>query len=80
MGLEVNIKGTVPVLNQLSTAMKTWGSGGIAPPFLTSGLGGGEWSTSRPGRFTPGEAPPVPIGPQSLSGCCGEEKNLAPPG
>jgi hypothetical protein len=21
-----------------------WGSGGIAPPFLTSTLGGGEWS------------------------------------
>jgi hypothetical protein len=23
--------------------------------FLTSALGGGEWSASRPGRFTPGE-------------------------
>jgi hypothetical protein len=31
------------------------GSGGIAPPFLTSALDGGEWSASRPGRFTSGE-------------------------
>jgi hypothetical protein len=30
------------------------GSGGIAPQFLTSTLDGGEWSASRPGRFTPG--------------------------
>jgi hypothetical protein len=28
---------------------------------LTSALAGGEWSTSRPGRFTPGEEPQVPI-------------------
>jgi hypothetical protein len=26
--------------------------------FLTSALDGGEWSTSRPGRFTPGERDP----------------------
>jgi hypothetical protein len=26
--------------------------------FLTSALAGGEWSTSRPGRFTPGERAP----------------------
>jgi hypothetical protein len=31
-----------------------WGSGGIAPPYLTSVLVGDEWSASRPGRFTPG--------------------------
>jgi hypothetical protein len=30
------------------------GSGGIVPPRLTSTLDGGEWSASRPGRFTPG--------------------------
>jgi hypothetical protein len=30
--------------------------------FLTSALGGGEWSASRPGRaLTPGKEPPVPI-------------------
>jgi hypothetical protein len=32
--------------------MKTWESGGIAALFLTSVLNGGEWSASRPGRFT----------------------------
>jgi hypothetical protein len=30
-------------------------SGGIAPPFLTSALNGGECSVSRPCRFTPGD-------------------------
>jgi hypothetical protein len=30
--------------------------------FLTSALVGGEWSTSRPGRFIPGERAPEPIG------------------
>jgi hypothetical protein len=29
--------------------------------FLTSALAGGEWSTSRPGRFTPREKAPVTI-------------------
>jgi hypothetical protein len=28
---------------------------------LTSALVGGEWPASRPGRFTPGEEPLVPI-------------------
>jgi hypothetical protein len=37
--------------------MKTyWGSGGIA--FATSSLDGGEWSASRPGRFTYGVRDP----------------------
>jgi hypothetical protein len=47
---------SVLVLNKLST--KPWrriGSGDIAPPFLTSALDGGEWSSSRPCRFTPRE-------------------------
>jgi len=30
--------------------------------FLTSALGGGEWSASRHGRSTPGKEPLVPIG------------------
>jgi hypothetical protein len=34
------------------------GSGGIAPPFLTSALDGREWSASRPCLFTPGERAP----------------------
>jgi hypothetical protein len=34
--------------------MKTyWESGGIAPRILDLALVGGEWSDSRPGRFTP---------------------------
>jgi hypothetical protein len=62
---------------------RIWGSGGIAPPFLTSALDGGEWSASRPGRYTPEErAPPLyPLarrlgGSQSGSGRCEEKKNL----
>jgi hypothetical protein len=35
--------------------------GGIAPPFLTSALGGGELSASRSCRFTSGEDPQAPI-------------------
>jgi hypothetical protein len=31
------------------------GGGGIAPPFFTLALDGGERSASRPCRFTPGE-------------------------
>jgi hypothetical protein len=34
------------------------GSGCIAQPFLTSALDEGEWSASRPGRFTPRESAP----------------------
>jgi hypothetical protein len=35
-----------------------WESGYVAAPFLTSALDGGEWSVSRPGRFTLGERAP----------------------
>jgi hypothetical protein len=51
--------------------------------FLTSGLDGGEWSASRPGRFTPGERAPLThwmggwVGPRG-SGRGGEEKNSRP--
>jgi hypothetical protein len=34
------------------------GGGNIAPPLLTSALDGGEWLSSRPGRFTSGEIAP----------------------
>jgi hypothetical protein len=30
----------------------------MAPPLLTSALDEGEWSASRPGRFTPGNRAP----------------------
>jgi hypothetical protein len=61
------------------------GGGCIAPPFLTSALDEGEWSASRPCRFTPLERLPVSLGrrldgPQNWSGRYGEAKNLAPGG
>jgi hypothetical protein len=39
--------------------MKTWESGGIAPPFLASALDVGVWSASRPGLFIPKEIAPI---------------------
>jgi hypothetical protein len=42
--------------------MKTCGgSESIAPPFLTSALGGGEGSASSPGRFTCVGGPPEAV-------------------
>jgi hypothetical protein len=52
--------------------------------FLISALDGGEWSVSRPSRFTPeGKNPRYPLerrlcGPQSRSGRREEEKILGP--
>jgi hypothetical protein len=67
--------------------MKTYGrGGGTAPLFLTLALDKGEWSATRPCCFTPqGKSPGYPLdrwlgGPQSQSGRCGDEKNLALPG
>jgi hypothetical protein len=53
--------------------------------FLISALVGGEWSTSRPGRFTPGESPRYLLDrrlgrPQSRSGQHKEVKIVAPTG
>jgi hypothetical protein len=59
----------------------TWGSGEIAPEFLTSALDGDEQSATRPCRFTPEKNRPwYPFymrlgGSQSRSGRCGEENN-----
>jgi hypothetical protein len=53
--------------------MKTWGSGGIAPLFLTSALDEGEWFASRPCRFTPGERAP---GTHWIGGCVGPRAGL----
>jgi hypothetical protein len=33
--------------------------------FLTLAIVGGEWSTSRPGRLSPGKEPPAPIGQEA---------------
>jgi hypothetical protein len=44
----------VPVLNSWTICHKAvWRSGGIAPPFLTPALDGGEWWASPSCRFTP---------------------------
>jgi hypothetical protein len=64
--------------------MKTYRGGGggyISLPFLTSVAYGGEWSAWRLCCFNPW----YPLdrnleGPQSRSGRCGEEENLAPAG
>jgi hypothetical protein len=59
-----------------------WGSGGIAPSFLTSELDEGECSASRAGRFIPGEKRSQDpwdmwLGqPQNESGCHGEGEIL----
>jgi hypothetical protein len=61
-----------------------WGTGGIDPRILTPALDGGEWTASRPGRFTPRENSPwYPLdrrlgGTQSRSGRGGEENNSQP--
>jgi hypothetical protein len=60
-----------------------WGSGNIAPPFLTSALDGGEDSASRLGRFTPGKRTPLPTGyeaewaPEPVWTLWSTEKSLA---
>jgi hypothetical protein len=59
-------------MGALSDAVFVSASGGIAPPFLTSALDG-EWSTSRPGRFTPVEASP---GAHLVGGSVGSRAGL----
>jgi hypothetical protein len=76
------------VLNWLSTIpLRRMGSGGIAPPLLTSALHVGELSASCPGRFTSKKGPLFryaldrrPCGPQSRAGGYGENKFHAPAG
>jgi hypothetical protein len=50
----------VPVLNEFKhNAMREYGGVDVQIHiFLTSALALGEWSTSRPGRFTPGKRSP----------------------
>jgi hypothetical protein len=54
-------------------AMKTWGCGGIAPPFLTSAVDGGEWSASHPCHLTAGERA---RGAHCTGGCLGPRAGL----
>jgi hypothetical protein len=54
--------------------MKTYGGVDVyINVFLTSALVGGEWSTSRPGRFTPGERAP---GIHWIGSCVGARAGL----
>jgi hypothetical protein len=61
--------------------MKSCGSGGIAPTFFTSALDGGEWSASRPCRFTPGARAPGThwiggwVGPRAGLDTAGQRKS-----
>jgi hypothetical protein len=59
---QVGFEPTIPGFERAKTfhaldrgAAVTDGIGGIAPPFLTSTIGGGEWLASRPVCFTLGE-------------------------
>jgi hypothetical protein len=64
--------------------MKTFGGVEVYSTILDLGTRWGEWSASRPGRFTPGKrVPRYPLdrrvgGPQGWSGRCEVEKNLLP--
>jgi hypothetical protein len=67
--------------------MKTYGGADVEiHVFLISALVGGEWSASRPGRFTAGEKASRyhldrRLGwPQNRSGQRGEDKNVVPIG
>jgi hypothetical protein len=53
--------------------MNTWGSGIVAPPFLTSALDEGDWSASCPGHFTLRERAP---GTQWKGGWVGPRASL----
>jgi hypothetical protein len=46
---------SVCLISQALCHEDIWGNADIAPPFLTSALGGGEWPASRPFRFNAGE-------------------------
>jgi hypothetical protein len=50
-----------------------WEIRGIAPPFLTSELDGGEWSASRSGRFPDEERAP---GTKWIGNCVGPRAGL----
>jgi hypothetical protein len=58
--------GAVVGLTVDRSSVAEWGSGGIAPSFLTSELDEGEWSDSRPGRFIRQERAP---GVHCVGGC-----------
>jgi hypothetical protein len=75
----------VPVLTEAPCHEDVCGNGSMAPRFLTSAIDGGEWPSSCPGRFTPGErAPRYPldrswVGPRDGLGAGVQKNLLAPP-
>jgi hypothetical protein len=54
----IKVKLSLCLINSALCHEDICGTGGIAPPFLTSALDGGEWSASRTCHFTPGEKAP----------------------
>jgi hypothetical protein len=52
------VKLSLCLTNEALRQEGVWGSGCIDPHFLDAALAGGEWSASRPGRFTLGERAP----------------------
>jgi hypothetical protein len=77
--VKLKVKLSLCLINYASRHEDVWGSGGKAPPFLTSALDGVESLASRPQE----KSPTYPLdgrqcGPQSRSGCCGKEKNVLP--
>jgi hypothetical protein len=54
------VKLSLCLINPALCSEDTWGSEGIAPPFLILAPDGYEWLASRPGRFTPEKLSSVP--------------------
>jgi hypothetical protein len=61
---KVTVNLSLCLINQALCYEDLWEDGDVAPPCLTSTLDGGEWSASRPGRFTSGEKAPG-VGPRA---------------
>jgi hypothetical protein len=69
----IKIKLSLCLFNYALCHEDVWRSRGIAAPFLTSALVGGEWSASRPGRFTPCE---IALGTHWIGGLVGPKVGL----
>jgi hypothetical protein len=67
------VKVTLCFINFAICHEDIWGSGGIAPPFLTSALDRGEQSASHSGSFIPRERAP---GTHWIEGCVGPGASL----